>query len=170
MVRLEIGLEFVVIVPVATIVAAKPVYVPLGDKVTLLRFNVVLPEPAEVTPKFNVLNQLPVVNVTTPVPALPPVNVKLGLLVAEPPVVPNVNVLFILFVVVNPPVPLIVKLVAIAISILTAPTVGEFNIILLDPNTNERTLVLFETNDPISKSLPPRLIVPRVNRHCDVLR
>ena len=48
-----------------------------------------------VVPKFNMLNQLAVVNVTTPVPL--PVRDKLGALVVAPPVVPNTSVLVCLY-------------------------------------------------------------------------
>ena len=96
-------LPLLIIVPVPTIVAVKLLNVPPLDNVRLLRFKLVVPGLKTVEPKSSLLNQLPVVNVCTAVPL--PVNVRLILLVIEPPVVPNVNVLVILAGAVNPPVP-----------------------------------------------------------------
>jgi hypothetical protein len=79
------------------------VNVPPLDNVKLFKFKLVVPGLNTVVPKFNVLNQLPVVNVNTDVPE--PVNVKFGALVVEPPVVPNVNVLVVDASAVKPPVP-----------------------------------------------------------------
>ena len=81
-------LVLLVIVPVPTMVAVRPVYVPPLDNVrspTML--NAVVPGLKAVVPKSKVLNQLAVVNVCTAVPL--PVNDRLGALVADPPVVPN---------------------------------------------------------------------------------
>ena len=80
-----------------------PVYVPPLDSVNALRFVAPIVEAKAVVPKSNLLNQLLVVIVSIAVPE--PVNVKLGLLVALPPVVPNVNVLVMSAAAVNPPVP-----------------------------------------------------------------
>jgi hypothetical protein len=63
------------------------VNVPPLDKVNPLRFKLVAGTANAVVPKFNMLNQLLVVNVCIAVPL--PVNVKLGEYSAEPPVVPN---------------------------------------------------------------------------------
>ena len=79
--------EFPVIVPVSCIVIDKPVNVPPGDNVNDFRFNAVVPKTNAVVPKSRVLNQLPVVSVAIDEPL---VNVKFGLLVADPPaVLPN---------------------------------------------------------------------------------
>ena len=109
----NVVLPLPVIVPVPTIVAVKLLNVPPLDNVKLLRFKLVAPGLNAVVPKFNVLNQLPVVNVCTETPL--PVIVKLGLLVALPPVVPNVYILVIDASAVNPPVPVYVNPVAFVI-------------------------------------------------------
>ena len=99
----NVVLVFGVIVPVPTIVGVKLLNVPPLLNVKPLRFNEVVPGLNAVVPKFNVLNQLPLVNVCTAVPL--PVNVKLGEISAVPPVVPNTYVLVISAAAVNPPVP-----------------------------------------------------------------
>ena len=92
-----------VIVPVSRILTVKLLNVPPLDNVRLVRFNDVAASVYTVVPKFNVLNQLPVVITGATVPE---VKTKLGLLVIEPPVVPNVNVLAIAIAsLLNPPVP-----------------------------------------------------------------
>ena len=101
------------IVPVPTIVAVKVLNVPPDESVNPFKFNEVVPGLNAVVPKFNVLNQLAVVNVTTAVPE--PVKDKFGAFVLVPPVVPNVTVLVMLASVVKPPVPVSVKPVAVAI-------------------------------------------------------
>jgi hypothetical protein len=77
-----------VMVPVPTMVGVKAVNVPPDDNVrspTML--NAVAGTAKAVVPKLKFLNQLAVVNVAIAVPL--PVKLKLGALVAEPPVVPN---------------------------------------------------------------------------------
>jgi hypothetical protein len=106
-------LPFVLIEPVPTIVGAKSVNVPPLLNVNEFKFNEVDGTVNAVVPKFNVLNQLPAVNVPILVPL--PVNDKLGALVVEPSVVPNVNVLVTDIAVVKPPVPVQVNPVAVAI-------------------------------------------------------
>ena len=85
-------LPLLVIVPVPTMVGVKAVNVPPLDNVKLpAMLNAVVPGLNAVVPKFRSSNQLPVVNVAIAVPL--PVKLKLGALVAVPPVVPNTNVL-----------------------------------------------------------------------------
>ena len=67
-VKPAIVLPLVLVVPVPTIVIDRLVNVPLLDNVKLFRFNVVAGTVNAVVPKFKLLNQLPVVNVCTPVP------------------------------------------------------------------------------------------------------
>ena len=154
----KVTLVLLVIVPVSCIVAVTPVNEPPLDNVRLVRFKLVVPGLNAVVPKFNVLNQLPVVNVCTTVPL--PVNVKFGLLVIEPSVVPNVNVRVISAAAVNPPVPVYVNPVAMAIDKLVAAAVVVANTILLDPNAILRVFVLVELIVPIVKSYPPKSNVP----------
>ena len=145
-----IDLPFATIVPVPTIVAVKLVYTPDAvDNVKLSRFNVVAATVNAVVPKSSLLNQPPVVNVCTAVPL--PVNVKLGLLVVEPPVVPKVYVLVISAAATNPPVPVQVKLVAFAMLRLTCASVVVVNIMLPDPNVIARTPVPLLPNTPVLK-------------------
>jgi hypothetical protein len=103
MTNAAIDLALGIIVPVPIMLTDKLVYVPVADKVKLLRFNVVAGTAYAVVPKFNTLNQLPLVNVTNAVPD--PVKAKLGALALVPPVVPNVNVLVIFAFVIKEPVP-----------------------------------------------------------------
>jgi len=114
-----------VIVPVPTIVVVIVVYTaptPLLN-VNPFRFNEVVPGLNAVVPKFNVLNQLPVVRVVTNEPE--PVNDKLGELVDVPPVVPTVTVLVTdVASVVNPPIPETVNPVAVAILKTVVAAVG----------------------------------------------
>ena len=149
---------FAVIEPVPTIVAVKLLNTPVLDNVKLLRFNVVAASVNAVVPKFNALNQLPVVSVGIAVPE--PVNDRLTALVVVPPVVPNVNVLVISAAAVNPPVPIQVKPVAFAISKLSEAAVVVDNTILVVPKLILRVLVLFELNVPMVKLYPPKSNVP----------
>jgi hypothetical protein len=110
----NVVLVLLVIVPVPTMVGVNVVNVPPLDNVKPKRFSDVVPGLNAVVPKFNVLNQLPVVNVAIAVPL--PVNVKLHALAAVPPaVLPSEYVLVTFAFVVNPPVPVTVKLVVVAI-------------------------------------------------------
>ena len=95
--------EFPVIVPVSTMLAVKPVNVPPGDNVSDSRFNDVVGNVKTVVSKLNVLNQLPVVIVTTAVPL--PFIAKLGLLATAPPVVPKTKVLVTAASLIKLPVP-----------------------------------------------------------------
>ena len=97
-----IVLPLEVMVPVPRIAAVKLVYVPPLDNVKLFKFKLVAAIVNAVVPKFNKLNQLPVVSVAIDAPL---VNVKFGALVANPPVVPNLKVLVTDIILVNPPVP-----------------------------------------------------------------
>ena len=157
----NVVLPFGVILPVPTMLAVKLVNVPLLDSVNPLRFNDVAATVKTVVPKFNVLNQLPVVNVITAVPV--PVKDRFGALVAEPPVVPNVTVLVILASVVKPPVPVQVKPVAVAIDSTVVAAVVWASTMLLEPNVMERVLVLVELNIPVVKLKPANANVPLVN-------
>ena len=107
-------LLLLVIVPVPTMVAVKVLYVPPLDNVKLpAMLSAVVPGLNAVVPKLRSSNQLAVVNVAIAVPL--PVKLKLGALVAVPPVVPNVKVLVTEASEVNPPVvPVRVKPVTIA--------------------------------------------------------
>ena len=87
----NVVLELLLILPVPTMFAVKLLKVPLLDNVKPFKFSEVVPGLNAVVPKFNVLNQLPVVNVLTAVPL--PVNVILGEVSAVPPVLPNAKVL-----------------------------------------------------------------------------
>ena len=101
-----------VIVPVPTIVAVNAVYVPPELSVKLFKFKVVVPSAKAVVPKFNVLNQLPVVSVATAVPD--PVSDRFVALVVEPPPrVPKTNALVIPASAANPPVPVYVNPVTV---------------------------------------------------------
>jgi len=123
-VNAAIVLVLLIIVPVPTIVAVRPVYVPVVLNVKLFKFKLIVPGLNVVVPKLSVLNQLPVVRVVTNEPE--PVSDKFGLLVAEPPVVlPNVTVLVTdVASVVNPPVPVRVNPVAVAILKTVVAAVG----------------------------------------------
>ena len=93
-----------------------------------------------------------------------PVSVKLGALVAEPPVLPNTYVLVIEASAVNPPVPVQVKLVIlVAIDNTVVPAVVCTSKILFAPNAIERTLVPAEANIPVVKVNPFKLNAPAVN-------
>ena len=84
----SVVLVLLVRVPVPTMVGVTVVNVPPLDNVKLpAMFSAVVPGLKAVDPKLKFLNQLAVVNVCTAVPL--PVKLKLGALVAEPPVVPN---------------------------------------------------------------------------------
>ena len=89
-------------------------------------------------------------------------------MVAVPPLVPNVNVLVISAAAVNPPVPVYVKLVAVAISMLVAPTVVVDSTILLVPKLIPRVLLLLELNVPIVKLPPVKFNVPCTSVNTDV--
>jgi len=146
----NVVLPLLVIVPVPTIVGPNDENVPPLDSVNPLRFSSVEAIANAVVPKFNVLNQLPVVNVITAVPV--PVKDRFGALVAEPPVVPKTTVLVILASVVKPPVPVRVKPVAVAIDNTVVAAVVCDNMMLLEPNVMERVLVLLELKRPVVKS------------------
>jgi hypothetical protein len=68
-------------------VGVKLVNVPPVDNVSPFKFNAVAAIVNAVEPKSKVLNQLPVVSVAIDVPV--PVSVRLGDMVADPPVVPK---------------------------------------------------------------------------------
>jgi hypothetical protein len=123
----------------------------------LLAFTVVVPKVNAVVPKSNNLNQLPDVIVGEVDPD--PVNVKLGPLVAVPPVVPKVYVLDASAAAVNPPAPVQVKFVVVAADS-TVPVA--VNKILFEPNAILRTLVLDEVKLPVVKSYPFNDRVPEV--------
>ena len=89
----NVVLALLIIVPVPTIVAVNAVKVPLLLNVNAFKFKVVPAIVNAVVPKSSLLNQLPVLSVTTAVPL--PVSVKFGDVVAEPPVLPNARVLVI---------------------------------------------------------------------------
>ena len=161
-VNAAIVLPLGVMVPVPRIVAVNPVYTPAPlDSVNALRFNEVVGSVNAVVPKSNLLNQLAVVIVNTEIPD--PVNVKLGAVVALPPVVPNVNVLVISAAAVNPPVPVYVNPVAVAISRFVAAAVVVANTILPVPKLILRVLLLFELNVPVVKVNPAKSNVPAVS-------
>jgi hypothetical protein len=120
-------------------------------------FIVVVPKVNAVVPKSNNLNQLPDVIVGAVDPD--PVNVKLGLLVAVPPVVPKVYVLDASAAAVNPPAPVQVKFVVVAADS-TVPVA--VNKILFDPKSILRTLVLDEVRLPVVKLYPFNDRVPDV--------
>ena len=111
--------------------------------------------------KFNALNQLLVVIVGM---AAPLVIVKFGALVAVPPALdPNWNDLATARLDRNPPVLAVsVKLVASAIDS-TEPAPAGVRIMLFDPNTIDRVLVLLEAKLPAFRSYPPRSRVPAVS-------
>ena len=94
---------------------------------------------------------------------LPLINVKFGLLVADPPVVPNVNVLVADIVLVNPPVPVYVKLVAFAIFNTVVAAVVCANTILFVPKVIERATAPVELNIPVVNVNPFNANVPLVN-------
>lgn len=123
--------------------------------------NTVVVAGVDVVPvKSKALNQLPVVMVGI---AAPLVIAKFGALVAVPPAVdPNWNDLATARLDTNPPpLAVSVKLVASAID-RTKPVLAAI-IMLFDPNTMDRTLVLLEAKLPAFKSYPPRSRVPAVN-------
>lgn len=155
-------------VPLDSNVAVKLVNVPPPDNVIDCKFNVVAANVNAVVPKFNDLNQLPVVNVGIAVPN--PVKVKFGALDIEPAVVPNVNVLVTDAAAVNPPVVAVsVSPVTPAISTLVAAAVVVVSIILLVPNDIVRVFVLAELNVPTDKLPPFNVIVPAVKKYALVV-
>jgi len=84
----SVVLVLLVRVPVPTMVGVTVVNVPPLDNVSPpAMLSAVVPGLKAVVPKLKFLNQLAVVNVCTAVPL--PVKLKLGALVAVPPVVPN---------------------------------------------------------------------------------
>jgi len=158
----NVVLPLLVIVPVPTIVGVKLVNVPPDESVNPFKFNEVVPGLNAVVPKFNVLNQLPVVNVVTAVPA--PTKDTFGALVAEPPVVPNVTVLVTdASTIVKPPVPVHVKPVAVAIDNTVVPAVVASNRMLLEPKAIERVLVLLELKYPVPMLYPFKFNEPVLN-------
>ena len=90
----SVALVFDVIVPVLRVAAVNPVNEPPEDNTKLITFTVaVVKLVTAVVPKFKLLNQLLVSNVSILVPV--PVNVKLGAFAIVPPVVPYENVLVV---------------------------------------------------------------------------
>ena len=123
--------------------------------------NTVVAAGVDVVPvKFKALNQLLVVIVGMEEPL---VIAKFGALVAVPPAVdPNWNDLATARLDTNPPpLSVSVKFVASAID-RTKPVLAAI-IMLFDPNTMDRTLVLLEAKLPAFRSYPPRSRVPAVN-------
>lgn len=87
-----IAFPAVLILPVPTVIKLRLVNVPPDDNERLpAMFNVVAGRAKAVVLNDRLPNQLPVVSVTIAIPV--PDTVKLGALVAEPPVVPNTHVL-----------------------------------------------------------------------------
>lgn len=153
-----------VIVPVPTVFRLSDANVPPDDNVrSPAMFRVVAGRLKAVLPNDRLPNQLPVVSVTIEVPLSD--NVKLGALVAVPPVVPNTHVLVMAAFVKNLPrlVPVQVKPVAIAIFNTVVAAVVCDSKIAVDPNAIDRVLVLLELKIPVFKLKPPRSRVPAVN-------
>lgn len=139
-VNAAIVLPLLRILPVPTVFRVSDANVPPDDNVrSPAMFRVVAGRAKAVVPNDRLSNQLAVVSVTIAMPL--PVNVKLGALVAVPPVVPNTHVLVIAASVVNPPVPVQVKPVAIAISNTVVAAVVCDSTMLFDPNATARVSV-----------------------------
>ena len=140
-------------------IGVNAVYVPPVANVSVFTNTVVVVGVDVVPVKFNELNQLLVVMVGM---AAPLVIAKFGELVSVPPAVdPNWNDLATARLDTNPPVPVQVKLVAVAIA-RTKPVLPAI-VMLFDPNTMDRVLVLLEAKLPASRSYPPRSRVPAVS-------
>jgi hypothetical protein len=127
----------------------KLLYDPEGASVSPVTFTVIVPGSVVAEPKFNVLNQLPVVIVG----AVLPVTVTLGELVGAPLVDPK---LYVIADTVNPPVPVQLKLVAFAIDI------ELLTVIFFEPNTIERVFELLPSIVDNVKLKLPKSKVPCV--------
>ena len=162
-VNAAIVLPLLRILPVPTVFRVSDANVPPDDNVrSPAMFNVVAGRAKAVVPNDRSLNQLPVVSVTIAVPV--PDTVKLGALVAVPPVVPNTAVLVMAASTKNLPVPVQVKPVAIAIfNTVVAAVVCDVQRIEFDPNAIDRVLVLLELKIPVPILKPLRSRVPAVN-------
>lgn len=154
-------LPALVIVPLPTMFAVSPVYVPPVANIKELTLTVVVAGVLVVPVKFKVLNQLPLANVGT---AAPLVNDKLGALVDAPPAaLPKENVRVMSAAAVNPPVPEQVNPVAVAIDNTVVASVVCANTILPVPNWTERVLVLALLNAPVVNVKLFRFSVPLVS-------
>ena len=140
---------------------------PPDAKVSVLTDMAVVAGVDVVLPKFNELNQLPVVMVGI---AAPVVNVKFGALAAEPPAVdPKLNVLVTAMSEINPPLPAIVKLVASAILSTVVAAVAFVNVMLLllklidlVPVPVERKVLVLMAEEPLNTNEPAVKVIALV--------
>ena len=141
-------------------IGVNAVYVPPVANVSVLTNTVVAAGVAVVPVKSKALNQLSVVMVGI---AAPLVIAKFGALVTEPPAVdPNWNDLATARLDTNPP-PLVVSVKLVAVALDRTKPVLPAIVMLVEPNTIDRVLVLLEAKLPALRSYPPRSRVPAVS-------